>query len=846
MRTCLTEKQLLSNQTIIYCNTDFKVIQLNKTAVKFFSQFSNTERFNLKTQFNFEVVNITPELLLDILSQKKNWNGLVSFSFDRKKAEYFIANISLELVKNKYNYIIQIKTDKSNTKKDSEIDLLFNNHFKKILNASNEGYALMNKDYIIVSINKRAQSITQITHGQNMQIGHSMFEYLPIEAHQYCIGITEKVLAGEKVRLTNEYPGLNGKKTFLCTDYLPAYDNEGNITGVIIHTVDISEQHYSRLQLEEAALLMQSILRATSEALAMISLDYKVLLYNERMNFFLKTIFKIPKGVKIGADFFDYILPERKELVKQVFEKTVGGEKIEIQNQFNSKWMLASYTPVNDKNGKVIAVCISIRDITEIKNKQLQLEQSEMMYSTALNNLAESVVLLDKNFKILQINLEAERLFEIDRNSLDFLITFSLLKLGFKADNNQDNYILNQINWKDIIGQKRDVVLYKITNNIRSVFLVNIAVIDNSTNGKSYKQYVISLRDITKVEMMSERINQLSMIAMKVPNGIIIADKDGYIQWVNTGFTNMFGYEYDEVLGKVPAVILEGKETDTSVSALIQKKIKKRISFSAEILNYHKNGNKVWIKLSKQPIFDNKGNFIQYYSLLTDITPEKNLVTQLEEERKENHNNITRAVYKAYEEERTFLSKELHDSVNQKLTASIFNLTRYSTSNKPDPELLKNSLVLLQDSMKEIRSLSKKLVATEFLNIGFEDAISQIIYTSTESFKKLKFKVKVSTNAEALIPDDLKVNIFRILQEQIQNITKHANATSVLIVIEILENTLLSFITSDNGKGYDPKKKKPGVGILNIMNRVESFNGNCTIVSAPKEGCSYKITFPLK
>ena len=846
MRTCLTEKQLLSNQTIIYCNTDFKVIQLNKTAVKFFSQFSNTERFNLKTQFNFEVVNITPELLLDILSQKKNWNGLVSFSFDRKKAEYFIANISLELVKNKYNYIIQIKTDKSNTKKDSEIDLLFNNHFKKILNASNEGYALMNKDYIIVSINKRAQSITQITHGQNMQIGHSMFEYLPIEAHQYCIGITEKVLAGEKVRLTNEYPGLNGKKTFLCTDYLPAYDNEGNITGVIIHTVDISEQHYSRLQLEEAALLMQSILRATSEALAMISLDYKVLLYNERMNFFLKTIFKIPKGVKIGADFFDYILPERKELVKQVFEKTVGGEKIEIQNQFNSKWMLASYTPVNDKNGKVIAVCISIRDITEIKNKQLQLEQSEMMYSTALNNLAESVVLLDKNFKILQINLEAERLFEIDRNSLDFLNTFSLLKLGFKADNNQDNYILNQINWKDIIGQKRDVVLYKITNNIRSVFLVNIAVIDNSTNGKSYKQYVISLRDITKVEMMSERINQLSMIAMKVPNGIIIADKDGYIQWVNTGFTNMFGYEYDEVLGKVPAVILEGKETDPSVSALIQKKIKKRIPFSAEILNYHKNGNKVWIKLSKQPIFDNKGNFIQYYSLLTDITPEKNLVTQLEEERKENHNNITRAVYKAYEEERTFLSKELHDSVNQKLTASIFNLKRFSTSNNPDPELLKNSLVLLQDSMKEIRSLSKKLVAIEFLNIGFEDAISQIIYTSTESFKKLKFKVKVSTNAEALIPDDLKVNIFRILQEQIQNITKHANATSVLIVIEILENTLLSFITSDNGKGYDLKKKKPGVGILNIMNRVESFNGNCTIVSAPKEGCSYKISFPLK
>jgi len=291
---------------------------------------------------------------------------------------------------------------------------------------------------------------------------------------------------------------------------------------------------------------------------------------------------------------------------------------------------------------------------------------------------------------------------------------------------------------------------------------------------------------------------------------------------------------------------LEGEETNSVVSDYIQKSIKKRITFSAEIMIYHKNGTKVWINLSKQPIFDSKGDFIQYYSLITDITSQKNLEKQLEEERKENQNNITRAVYKAYEEERTFLSKELHDSVNQKLTASIFNLTRYNSVNKPNSDLLNNSIGLLQDSMNEIRSLSRKLVATEFLEIGFEDAIAQIIYTSTESFKKIKFKLKISPEVESTIQDDLKVNIFRILQEQIQNITKHANATSVTILIDINKDNLLSFITSDNGKGFDPKKKKSGVGILNIMNRVQSYNGNCTITSAPQKGSIYKITFPLK
>jgi len=426
--------------------------------------------------------------------------------------------------------------------------LLFSNHFKKVLSASNEGFVLMNKDYLIVSINKRAQTITKITHGSPMQNGHSMFEYLPIEVHPYCIDITERVLKGERIRIESEYPGINGNKTYLNSEYIPAYNTDGSIMGVIIHFVDNTVQHYNKLQIEKSALQMQSILDATNEGLGMISLDYKVLLYNEKMNFYLKTLFKISKGGKIGADFFDYILPERKKTVEQVFERTVKGEKIELVNQFENKWMLASYTPVIDKDKKVIAVCISIRDITELKNKQLQLEQSEMMYSTALNNLAESVVLLDNDFKILQINQEAERLFAIEKASLEFDKIFSLSKHGFKAENTEDNKLLNLYYWKNILGQKRDIVFYKLSNNKRSVFLVNIAVIEN-LNSKN-KQYVISLRDITKVEKMSERINQLSMIAMKIPNAVVIAEKEGYIQWVNNGFTNMFGYELDEVIGK--------------------------------------------------------------------------------------------------------------------------------------------------------------------------------------------------------------------------------------------------------------------------------------------------------
>ena len=836
-----------TSASVILTDISFNILEINGHARNFFNpDITDYKKINLATQYGFSVVNVSNDFLLEILTTKRKWSGKVSLSLKTQHTEYYDAKISLFTVKNKQQLLIQIISPKNNQHK-SDSDLLFNNHFKKILNASSEGYALMSKDYIIESINKRAQQITRITHGQPMQVGHSMFEYLPKEYHDYCIGITVKVLSGEKVRLTTEYPGLKGKKTYLVTDYLPAFDDDGNITGVIIHTVDNSEQYYNKVLIEQSAFRMRSILNSTNEGIAMISLDYKLMEFNEKMSSFLKTIFKINKKGKIGTDFFDYILPERKEVIKGVFDRVVLGEKIDIQNKFHDKWMLASYTPVKDKEDNVIAVCISIRNITELIGNQKLLEHREVLYNTTLNNLAETVVLLDDKFKILQINQEGGNLFQTDLNSFTETTGFSLAKLGFNAENSEDNFYLNHNNWKKIDDHKRDIVVYRVIENVRKAFLVNISVINIINDDKKHsKQFVISLRDISSVEKMSETINQLSLIARKIPNGVLITDKEDYIQWVNNGFTQMFGYELHEVIGKKTKDFLEGKETDQVIALLIKNNIKKRKVFSCEILNYDKNGKEVWVELSKQPVFDNKGKFIQYYTLQTDITERKNLEKQLEDERKENQQNITRAVYKAYEEERSFLGKELHDSVNQKLTASVFNLSKYIKADKKEPDLVNSTLLLVKDSMVEIRNLSRRLVATEFLHIGFEDAIKQITYSTTQSISGFKLEVNISHDCELLLTDDLKVNIFRIIQEQMQNIVKHSNASKVSISASVNNENILSLITIDNGDGFDMQKNKDGIGLMNIRNRVESFNGKCDIVSAPGKGCEFLILFAVK
>jgi signal transduction histidine kinase len=91
--------------------------------------------------------------------------------------------------------------------------------------------------------------------------------------------------------------------------------------------------------------------------------------------------------------------------------------------------------------------------------------------------------------------------------------------------------------------------------------------------------------------------------------------------------------------------------------------------------------------------------------------------------------------------------------------------------------------------------------------------------------------------------DDLNLNIYRIIQEQVNNIVKHAKAGHVTVVIEGID-TDVKIMIADNGQGFDVARKRRGVGIANMINRVDLFNGNVVIESSPGNGTRVKIGIP--
>jgi signal transduction histidine kinase len=158
--------------------------------------------------------------------------------------------------------------------------------------------------------------------------------------------------------------------------------------------------------------------------------------------------------------------------------------------------------------------------------------------------------------------------------------------------------------------------------------------------------------------------------------------------------------------------------------------------------------------------------------------------------------------------------------------------------------LLKKSSDLLQFCINEIRILSRQLSAPSLGKIRMKDSIKELVETITATGKA---DIKLDTNGihDLEVTEEMHLAIYRILQEHLTNILKHAEATMIRIVIDHVDEAIFIKVT-DNGKGFNPEEKKGGIGIANMMSRAESMGGRLSINSAPGLGCVLIAYFGLK
>lgn len=220
----------------------------------------------------------------------------------------------------------------------------------------------------------------------------------------------------------------------------------------------------------------------------------------------------------------------------------------------------------------------------------------------------------------------------------------------------------------------------------------------------------------------------------------------------------------------------------------------------------------------------------------------RKLERKLEQEQKLRQHQITAAVLAAQERERKYIGEELHDNINQIITSAKIYISTALTQPPLREELLPKAIDHMTLAIEEIRKLSKKLISPG-IKTGSLSELLQNTLTDLELASSIQFDLNLNFD-ENLLREETKIAVYRIIQEQLSNILKHSQATTVSIQL-FIDNGKLIIITTDNGKGFDLSADRAGVGITNMISRAEMINGEVEITSHPGEGCSIKTSLPL-
>ncbi len=210
---------------------------------------------------------------------------------------------------------------------------------------------------------------------------------------------------------------------------------------------------------------------------------------------------------------------------------------------------------------------------------------------------------------------------------------------------------------------------------------------------------------------------------------------------------------------------------------------------------------------------------------------------------------FTRNLLTSQEDERKRIAGELHDSLGQELLI-IKNRALLGTGENCNEEGMRNHLNeisnLSAQAINEVRQITYNLRPFQLDRLGLTKALQSLV-TRAESSSEIKFKMFMD-NIDNLFQKDLEINIYRIMQEGINNVIKHSGASSVVIMVS-KDNTEVCLSVEDDGKGFNAgennRSEKSGFGLSGINERASILGGKITIDTSPGKGTVLRIIIPV-
>ncbi|HEX4876052.1 MAG TPA: PAS domain S-box protein [Chitinophagaceae bacterium] len=608
---------------------------------------------------------------------------------------------------------------------------------------------------------------------------------------------------------------------------------------------DITEKRNIELKLNESEQFYRNLIAESLDGIILTDIDGQLDFISPSAT----TLIGYEESEIKGANIFEYIHPEERDLAIQSFKREIAKKQdvkfisirlLKKNGQY--LWTMVRGQNMLD-NPAVGKIAIYFSDDTLRKTTEEALINSDKklrMQSTILNSVTDLIVTTDLRIRVTAWNKMIEKMTGITESEALGRNFQDVLRTDYSPYTHKQ---VHKIVLKE--GVWRGEVSFIGADNEKKFLLHNISLIRDD-NGSAIGLLGIG-KDITERKKAEARVRQSetfyrNLIANSL-DGIVMSDQEGTIIYCAPSLPQISLYNIAELLGRN---IFDFVHPDDRKEAEItfREELKGKNDYKQMQLRLLTGSGKwVWTLLRAHNLLDNP-IFKAVVFYFSNITEQRKLSEKLIEQEVQKQRLLTEATINAQEKERLLIGKELHDNISQQLTtARLYLEVAFDKASGEIKDLVQLSLKNIGGMISEIRSLSQSLVPSTLGDLGLTESIQELCDAIKKSHA---FNIDFSHQhfSEEDIPDKMKLMLFRIVQEQFNNIIRHANATIVKIRLQAdAENLILSI--SDNGVGFNPATTRKGMGLNNISGRAALYSGKMELESAPGKGCSLLVIIPL-
>ncbi|MEW6263713.1 MAG: response regulator [Thermodesulfobacteriota bacterium] len=275
--------------------------------------------------------------------------------------------------------------------------------------------------------------------------------------------------------------------------------------------------------------------------------------------------------------------------------------------------------------------------------------------------------------------------------------------------------------------------------------------------------------------------------------------------------------------------------------------------FDLQFRIFRPSGETRWIQAIGAAIRDEKGKVEKLFGTAQDVTERKRIEEALRDSEKRLR-HLTSGLLSAQENERKRISLDLHDELGQTLTALQFNLVEIENNLTMDAtstvkEKLKESLSILEEGLEQIHELSLFLRPSILDDLGLAPTLRWYI---NRFINRANVEVKLEVcDLHERLDQEIETVIYRVVQEALNNVARHAEAKSVMVRLQSKRNSVAVYI-EDNGQGFDVNEifsrddQETGIGLIGMRERVSLVDGSMTLYSTKGQGTRISIEIPLR